>query len=357
MPKDNRSDGGNASAALGRCLLDEEPDAEGFYHCIRLRDYRMQPAHGSSHAVEVHSLSVKPSVLSPNLREALDQSQPSLVSIENNQGSLNVQKSSIEETNISGHNGEPETSSLIINPVAGAAREDEKVISCDFGGNTIYVHYNQGQDQGGEHGSFGEETDTEDLVGGSLSEGSNFSTDNCHMDGGLLNNDKNELPYRLRSGRGQTFFELLPGCSASLGGVMARSKTVAEAPYSPGVSQEVLPSEVITPVATAPAIAILTNTPRWCHSVSSPESVSFPENDRFEDDQGKGNEGKDEDERKDGIDNGNSPRAALTTENLLTFDEAIAPIESIETLQGYRLSDYLLPLHCTSVDGTWAKVE
>lgn len=290
-------DGGDAPAAPARCLLDEEPDAEGFYHCIRVREC-VQPAHGSSSlaVVEAHPLSVKPSVLAPSPKEAPDQSQLDLVGIESSQGSSNIQGSSI-----SGRSCQPETSSLITNPIVSVAREDEKLISpnlCDFGGNNYYmddildnsidIRHDQDQDQGG---FFGEETNTEDWIRGPLSEGSNYSSDNdCHLDEPVRGRTLRQvLPIStrtLRSGKEETLFESLPESPRS---VMSRAKAVAEAPYCPGVNQEALPSEAILPVATAPEIPV-------------PESIET-------------------------------------------------------SWQGCHYTDHLPPLHCTSVDGTWANVE
>lgn len=289
-----KDDGEGAPAAPARCLLDEEPDAEGFYHCIRVRESVMQPAHGSSRlaAAEAHPSPVKPSVLASSPREVPDQSKLNLVGIESNQGGSNIQGSSIS--------GQPETSSLIINPIVGVAGGDEKLISpncCDFGGsncymddilgNSIYIRHDQDQDQ---DGFFGEKTNTEDWIRGPLSEGSNYSSDNdCHIDEPVRGRTlRDVLPIStrtLRSGRKQALLESPPGSPRI---VTSRAKPVAEAPYWPDVSQEVLPSEAIPPVVTTPAIP-------------APESIEI-------------------------------------------------------SWQGC-LSDSLPPLHCTSVDGTWANTE
>lgn len=297
-------DGGDAPAAPARCLLNEEPDAEGFYHCIRVRECVMQPAHSSSRlaAAEAHPLPVEPTVLASSPREVLDQSKLNLVGIESNQGSSNIQGSSIS--------GQPETSSLIINPIAGVARDDEKLTSpncCDFGGNNCFMddilaRHDQDQDQ---DGFFGEETNTEDWIRGPLSEGSNYSSDNdCHLDEPVRGRTlRDVLPVStrtLRSGKKQALFESLPGSPRS---VISSAKTVPEAPDLPDVSQEVLPSEAIPPVATASAIS--------APAISAP-AIPAP---------------------------------------------AIPAPESIETSSQGCLSTDLPPHHSTSVDGTWANVE
>lgn len=69
------------------CLLDEEPDAAGFYHCIRLE----QPPHVTS-----HPLPVKREILSPAPERSLVQTQPC---VGNNEGNSNKLGSGTKHVN------------------------------------------------------------------------------------------------------------------------------------------------------------------------------------------------------------------------------------------------------------------
>lgn len=92
---DSASNEKNTPKTPVHCPMDEGPDAEGFYHCIRLSWDLVQPARAASRALKAktHPLPVKLEVLSPIPEDSLYQTQPNPECVGNNGGSSSKHES------------------------------------------------------------------------------------------------------------------------------------------------------------------------------------------------------------------------------------------------------------------------